>query len=405
MRFSYTAEKAGGEMYHGIAEANDRFELYQIVRREGGHLTGLQEESAANRYFTVAYWNERFTTVSEQDKILFVRNLGSMIKAGLPMSRALSVIMRQSKNPKFKNVIAEVGSSVRRGDTLHVALSKFPTIFSKLMIAMVRAGEEGGDLPSALSITAQQMERAADLKKKIKSALIYPAVIVVAIVIIGYLMMTQVVPTLASTFADMGADLPRSTRFVLTLSDILTHYTLLFFAGVAILVGLVITAARSEQGKRVFDLTFIQLPVIGAIVRQVNAARTARTLASLLASGVDVLGSLEITGEVVQNHYFREVIADARRGVSQGEPLSATFIKHERLYPAFVGEMMAVGEETGQMSDMLKHLAEYYEEEVDRATKDLSSIVEPLLMLFIGGAVGFFAVAMITPIYSISQNI
>ena len=404
MKFSYTAEKAGGEVYKGVAEARDRFELYGLVRQEGGKIISLDEDGAAG-WKSLAYWNIKLSSITEYEKILFARNLGAMLSAGLSLARALSVIERQTKKPKMLSVVSSISSDVRRGDTLHAAFGKFPNVFGGLFIAMVRSGEEGGDLPQSLALVSDQMERMYELKKKIRGALIYPCIILVAIVGIGVLMMIEVVPTLAQTFAESGAQLPASTQFVINLSNFLVNYTFLALGGAVLAIGFLYSAARTRWGKKAFDFVFLHLPAIGKIVREVNAARTSRTLAALLASGVDVLTALEIVGDVVQNSYFRAVILKAREGVSQGEPLSTAFVRREDLYPAFVGEMMAVGEETGQLAEMLKRLAIFYEEEVDRATKDMSTIIEPFLMLVIGAAVGFFAVSMITPIYSMGQNI
>ncbi len=402
--FSYTAEKNDGEIYKGVAEAADRFELYQIIRREGARVISVNEDSS-NSKLSWAYWNSLFSTVKEYDKILLARNLGAMLGAGLSLARALSVIERQSKNAKLAKTVAELAGDVRRGDALHVALAKYPAVFSKLMIAMVRAGEEGGDLSQSLAVTSDQMERIFDLKKKIRGAMLYPCIILIAIVGIGVLMMIKVVPTLAQTFAEMNAKLPQSTLFVIAISNFLVHNTvgaiILLCAGV---IGAYLLA-KTKTGQRISDYVFIQLPIIGEMVREVNAARTARTLASLSASGVDVLTSLEITQEVVQNSFFQDVLKEARKSVGEGEPLSATFVRSEKLYPSFVGEMMSVGEETGQTAEMLKRLATYYEAEVDRKTKDMSTIIEPFLMLFIGGAVGFFAISMISPIYQLSEHI
>ena len=403
-KFTYTAEKPGGEVYNGVAEAADRFELYGIVRHEGAKIVSL-EESGGENIWNIRYWNAKFSRIKEYEKILFARNLGAMLSAGLALSRALAVLERQTKNPKLSAVISQIASDVRRGDTLHAALAKFPDAFSKLFLAMVRAGEEGGDLAASLQIVADQMERMYALKRKIRGALVYPCIILVAIVGIGILMMIEVVPTLAQTFAESGASLPPSTQFVINVSNFLVHYTLLSLVAIVGTVALVYFAVRTAWGKRGLDFFFLHLPLIGPLVREVNAARTARTLASLLASGVDVMTALDIVGEVVQNSYFQAVVHDAARGVGAGEALSIAFVRREDLYPAFVGEMMAVGEETGQLSEMLKRLALYYEDEVDQKTKDMSTIIEPFLMIIIGGAVGFFAFAMITPIYSLSQTI
>jgi type IV pilus assembly protein PilC len=249
------------------------------------------------------------------------------------------------------------------------------------------------------------MERASDLKKKIRGAMIYPAIILFAIVVIGILMMLYVVPTLSQTFTEMNVELPLATKIVLAASGFIVNYTFFAIGGMALAVVLIVSLLRTKEGRRFKDYMFLQLPVIKEMVREVNAARTARTLSSLLASGVGILPALEIAADVVQNSYFKEVITQAQKSVSAGDPLSKTFGRREDLYPPFVGEMMSVGEETGQTPDMLKKLATYYESEIDRKTKDMSTIIEPVLMLLIGGMVGFFAISMIMPIYSIGSHI
>lgn len=403
-RFTYTAEKTDGEVYKGVAEAADRFELYSVVRREGGKIISVGEDKSG-KILSMAYWNSMLSTVKEYDKILTARNLGAMLSAGLSLARALTILERQTKNPKLGSVLSQVGSDVRRGDTLHASLAKYPRVFSHLFVAMVRAGEESGNLSDALQTIADQMERTYTLKRKIRGALIYPGVILCAIAGIGVFMMTNVVPSLAATFKQMNVPLPATTKFIIAMSDFLVQYTL--WAGlifIAVVTSLVLFL-RTKLGKRVSSYVFLKMPVLGTLIRETNAARTARTLSSLLQSGVDVIGSLDITAEVVQNPFFRAVIMDAKKAVGQGEPLSAAFMRREDLFPPFVGEMMSVGEETGQLAEMLKRLALFYEDEVDSATRDMSTIIEPILMLVIGAAVGFFAVSMITPIYSLSNNI
>ena len=402
--FSYTATKGNGEAYVGTSEAGDRFELYQAIRREGGHLVSVTEDKN-NKFLSLTYWNLKLSHVGEYEKILFARNLGAMLSAGLALTRALAVIERQTKNAKLTYVVSQVGTDVRHGDNLNTALSKFPDVFPNVFIAMVKAGEESGDLTGALSTVADQMERMYDLKKKIRGALIYPVIILLAMVGISFLMMVEVVPTLASTFAEMKATLPLSTRVVIAISNVLKDYTLYALMGAMAFAAGIYGILQTKRGRRGYEFAILHVPVIGGLVREVNAARTARTLASLLSAGVDVMTALTIAGKIVQNSYFREVIGAAREAVGAGEPLSTTFVRREDLYPAFVGEMMSVGEETGATADMLKRLAVYYEMEVDRKTKDMSTIIEPFLMLLIGAGVGFFAVSMITPIYQMSQNI
>ena len=403
-RFNYSAEKKDGEIYRATADVRDRFELYEMIRHDGAKIISVDEDRSTS-VFSFSFWNRLVSSVGEYDKILFARNLGAMLSAGLSLSRALSVITRQTSNPKLISVVSDVDTEVRRGETLHAAIAKFPAVFPTLFSAMVRAGEEGGDLAASLTLIADQMERMFNLKKKIRGAMLYPMIIVIAIIGIGAIMMTTVVPTLSATFKEMGAQLPVSTRLVIATSDFLVNNTLLAIILSVATVALFFGSLRTKTGRRIRDLTLIKMPLIGRLVREINAARTARTMSSLLTAGVDVLTSLEITSEVVQNSYFKAVIIEAQEKVRGGEPLSAAFMRHEGLFPPFVGEMMSVGEETGQTPEMLKRLAIYYEDEVDGKTKDMSTIIEPFLMIFIGAAVGFFAMAMITPIYSLSQNI
>jgi len=403
-RFTYTAENGTGEVYRGVAEVRDKSELFQVIRREGGTLISLQEDNVGN-VWSFSYWNKLFSTIPAQEKIVFARNLGAMLTAGLSLARALAVLERQSKNAKLKDVLSQVASGVRRGEQLHVILAKYPSMFSELFVAMVRAGEESGTLPTALKGIAEQMDRADTLKKKVRGALIYPSIIVVAIIGIGALMMTQVVPTLAQTFEELGTDLPASTRAIIAVSDFLVDHTFLALVLVGALGLGLYAAMQTRIGRRGRDFLFVHMPVIGELVKEVNAARTARTMTSLLSAGVDMLTALEITGEVVQNTYFREVLAKARADVQRGGQLSKQFAAHEDLYPALVGEMVSVGEETGALAEMLERLATFYEDEVSRKTKDMSTIIEPFLMLIIGAGVGFFAISMISPIYSLSESI
>lgn len=403
-KFRYTAEKQGGEIYRGLADVTDRFELYETIRREGGKVINVEEDRSEN-IWSLRYWNARFSTVPMQEKILFSRNLAAMLTAGLSLSRSLSVIERQTRQPKFGNVVAQLGSEVRHGTSFHDALQSFPDVFPRIFTAMVKAGEEAGDLPGSLTTISEQIDQAYTLKKKVRSALIYPAIIIIAIIGIGGVLLTTVVPTLAQTFEELNAKLPATTQAVIDISNFLVQNTLL---AVALLVFGIIGftyALRTQVGQRISGSFYVKIPLIGNIVKEVNAARTARTLGSLLHSSVDMLAAIEITGDVVQNPVFRDVLREAQSAVERGEPLSKVFMAHDTLYPPLVGEMISVGEETGQLAEMLTRLATIYEDNVSRATKDMSTVIEPFLMLIIGSAVGFFAVAMISPIYQLSQNI
>ncbi len=377
------------------------------VREEGNTVTSIIEgkKFSLDGLIDVEKLEYYISRVKEDEKVMMTRNLSSMLIAGLPLSRALSVLERQSKNPRVKGILKSVQESITKGEPFNQALSAFPKEFDDLYVAMVKAGEESGGMADALKILSVQMERASQLKKKIKGAMIYPAIVLTVMVIIGIVMMIYVMPSITSTFKSLGSDLPPTTQALIATSEFMNEHTALTLAGLIGTVFGFIYFLRTPIGKRGFSWLVTRLPVIGTIAKEANAARTARTLSSLLSSGVDVLRALAITRDVVQNYYYKEIIAEAAVQVEKGSALSDTFVKRKDLYPILVGEMIAVGEETGQISNMLQELAEFYETEVEHKTKDLSTIIEPLLMVVIGGTVGFFALAMIAPIYSIADSI
>lgn len=343
--------------------------------------------------------------VKLEDKMIFTRNLAVMIKAGLPLSRALGILERQSKKPKMKEVLHALVGHIARGNALHEALAVFPSIFHPLFVSMVKAGEESGKLPDALGTIGKHLEESYELRKKVQGALIYPAIIMSAIIIVGGIMLIYVVPVLSSTFKELGVDLPLSTRAVIAVSDFLRGSASLALAVFATTLLIIVLAARTRSGRRLVHATILHLPIISPIVKEVNTARTARTLSSLLSAGIHVTESLEITRGVVQNIYYNEVLKEAREKVEKGIALSKVFTAHEKVYPLLMGEMIAVGEETGKLADMLLEVAEFYEGEVGRKTRDMSAVIEPFLMIVIGVAVGFFALSMITPMYSLVGSI
>ncbi len=402
-KFKYTAVRDGQE-YTGIVEATDRFAVYARVRSEGGEILRVDRASGLT-LGALKSLNARFSTVKEVDKILFARNLGAMLGAGLSITRALSVANRQTKNPKLDMILKQIASKVRKGESLSSALAEHPRVFSSLFTAMVQAGEEGGNLAEALDSIAIQMDKSYKLKKRIKGAMIYPAIVMFAMLLIGYMMMTQVVPTLKKTFEEVGVDLPSTTKTIIKISDFLVANTILSLLILVVSAGSFWYLLHTRLGKKAFDAFILRVPAIGTIAKELNSARFARTLASLSNSGVDIVTALGITAKVVQNTYHREVILQAAKVVERGESMSEIFGRREDLYPPLVSEMLSVGEETGKVGEMLGEVAKFYENEVDQKTKDMSTIIEPFLMLFIGAGVGFFALAMIAPIYSLSDSI
>ena len=405
--FTYTGITRDGEKVTETVEAVDRYAVYEIARVNGHTVSGINEKKmfSLKGLINTEKIDYFLSRVKSDELVTITRNLSSMITAGLPLTRALSVIERQSGNPKLKYTLKSIREEINKGQSFHDALGKFPNVFSSLYIAMVRAGEESGQLSGALKTLALQMERSSTLKKKVKGAMIYPTIVIVIMLLIGAVMMVYVVPAITGTFTKMNIELPMSTKILIATSDFMSQNTVLVLGGMVGSIFLFIYILRTTFGKRIFHWLFTKIPVIGEIVKEVNAARTARTLSSLLASGVDVINAIKITEDVVQNVYYKAILGEAAKRVEKGTVLSEVFIENTDFYPVLVGEMILVGEETGQIANMLQELAGFYETEVDQKTKDLSTIIEPILMVCIGGAVGFFALAMITPIYSITDSV
>lgn len=406
-KFTYHGENQAGEAVVQTVEAKDRFEVYDIARKDGNTVSSIVAASSFSfkSMLNVEKIEYYISRVKSDELVMVTKNLGSMIVAGLPLSRALSVIERQSRNPRLKGIFKVVIADINKGLQFHEALAKYPKVFDNLFVSMVKAGEESGGLSEALSVLGTQMERSSSLKKRIKGAMIYPIIVLIVLFGIGILMMLFVMPSITDTFKSLDVDLPATTQTLIAISDALNNHTLLVLGGMFVSVMAFVYFLKSSIGHVVTSWVVVRLPVIGVMAKETNAARTARTLSSLLSSGVDVIRAINITEEVVQNVYYKKILAEAAADVQKGTALSETFVRNTKLYPVLVGEMIMVGEETGQISQMLQQMAEFYEGEIEQKTKDLSSIIEPMLMVLIGGTVGFFALAMIAPIYSISDSI
>ncbi len=406
-QFRVTAVTKDGETYTEVVEAKDRFTVFHDLRARGDRVVEVDDEtekktfSLNNLNFDIPF----FSGVSMDEKVIFTRNMAAMIEAGLTVSRALGVMERQSKNSTLKKALGGMIGDVKSGLTLSAAFQKHTDIFPRILISMVRAGEESGGVSDALRVVSKQMERSSQLTKKIRGAMIYPSIVVTAMIGIGILMLIFVVPTLTQTFKEVGVTLPATTRAIIFVSDFLVQHTLIALAALAVFVVAMIATFRSRVGRRVRDAVVVRMPVIGTIMIETYAARTLRTLSSLLTAGVDVIFSISITKDVLESEQYKKVMQEAEASVATGGAISKIFLAHPLLYPPLVAEMAAVGEETGKLSDMLRQTAEFYEESVEQQTKDLSTIIEPLLMLVIGGGVGFFAISMIAPIYSLSSGI
>ena len=404
--FHYKAQASDNSIYEDEMTAESKTALKEKLENRGEQLIRAGEAASSGSIWKrLIQKMKMITTVGTREKISFARNLGLMLEAGLSLSRALSVLRRQASNARFKHVVKQIEDDISGGSQLYEALSAHDDIFSELFISMVKSGEESGNLADSLKSIADQIEQAHDITKKVRGAMIYPAVIVVIMIAIAILSMVFIVPTLQKTFEGLGTELPVATRTLIAISEFMRDYWIVNIIGAFVAIGGIIWYFRTRQGSRVLDWIFLHTPFIKDIVVKVNAGRTARTLASLLSSGVDYVVALDITRDVVQNTFYKEVLAEASDRVERGDPLSDVITEHEKLYPVFVGEMASVGEETGQIAAMFANTASYYESEVTQKTKNMSTIVEPLLMVLMGIGVGLFAISMLQPMYSLVGNI
>ncbi len=404
MLFTYKAKLKNGQIFEGTMEAADRFTLSRELRDKGDLPISIKEGKSSP--FDLSNLTARFLSrVGLGELIIFTKNLSGMLKAGLSLSRALSVLKKQTKNPGFVNVLTALAGEIDAGGTLSSGFAKFPNVFSNLFVSMTKAGEESGNLSGALSEVGANLEKAYSLSRKVKGALIYPSVILSAMVLIGVLMFAFVVPTLASTFKELNVDLPASTKFIIALGNFFSEHLLISFTLIIGTAAGTVYLLKAPFMRKYTHFALIKLPIIGSMTKELNSARTARTMSSLLSSGVSITRAIEITGDVVQNIYYKKILEQAKEYIEKGSPFSKAFEENTNFYPIMMEEMTQVGEETGKLSEMLSQIASFYETEIENKTKNLSTIIEPVLMVIIGGAVGFFAVSMISPLYSVLDNI
>lgn len=383
--------------------AKNEKSLAQQLRAQGFLITSIKQIEEKKKAKTKLF--SGFGGVPLKEKMVFARNLGVMISAGVNISKAIFNLSLQTRNRKFQQVLGEIKENLQEGKTLSEGLAEYPGIFNNLFINMVKVGETAGNLEEVLGIVATQLEKDHELIRKVKGAMTYPAVIVLAMIGIGILMLTYILPQITGVFADMEVTLPPTTMFIISISDFLRNHSiattfLLIFSLIFFKI-----FSKTEIGKKTLSFAAINAPLIKGLVVQVNCARFARIYSSLLKSGVSVVESLRIISDTLSNYYYRNEIKNGIEKMQKGVAMSKILANKQKIFPPLVIQMLEVGEETGKTEAVLLRLAEFYEAEVDQITKNLSSIVEPVLMLLIGGAVGFFAVAMLQPMYSVLENI
>jgi type IV pilus assembly protein PilC len=401
--YSFNAVSQKGEPYSGQQEAKDKFEIAKILRQEGYVLISAeikQGDKKRKLLFSIG-----FLGVPLAEKLFFTRNLQVMLGAGVPLARALKILGEQAKNKKFKQILAEIAGQIIKGKNFSDALRGYPDVFSEFFVNMAKVGEETGKLEKILGDLGSQMAKEHNLRSKVKGAMVYPAIIILAMAGIGVLMMVTVVPSLAATFEELEIELPFTTQIMIGFADFLStkwYLVILLALGSGLLLRII---SKTKKGTKTISSLFLKIPVISSIIKKTNTASVARSLSILIDSGVPMVRSLEIISRTMDNFYFKNALTTAAEKVEKGKELSMSLKPEQALFSPLFISMLETGEETGETGKILNKLADFYEEEVSNLTKNLSAVIEPVLMLVIGAAVGFFAVSMIQPMYSMLGSI
>ena len=396
--FTYTARRERGGLLTGQLAGDSRAAAVAELRRKGLTVLSLEQKRSLPDLNQMLAGSKR---IKARDKAVFARQFATMINAGLAVLRALYVLEEQSENPRLKKIVKAVREDVEAGMPLSDAMAKHPVAFDRLYVAMVRAGEAGGALDQTLNRLANQLEKDDSLRRSIKSAMTYPILIATFAIMVMIGMLLFIIPIFASMYKDLGGQLPSLTRLMMTISNLLKGYWFIVFPVIFLVVWGLLRLKNTEQGRRYWDRIKLKLPLkLGPVVQKIAVARFSRTLATLVGSGVPILQAIEITGKTAGNTVIEESMIDVKESVRGGETIAKP-LSRVAVFPPMVTHMISIGEETGALDAMLNKIAEFYEDEVDAAVKSLTSIIEPVMMMFVGGLVGLIVISMYLPMFNV----
>ncbi|HUJ57179.1 MAG TPA: type II secretion system F family protein [Kofleriaceae bacterium] len=400
-KFQWEGTTRSGEKRRGVMEAPSRAEVENRLRGEGLANPAVKREGGFNIDINLSIGSP----VSPKDLQIFTRQLATMIDAGLPLVQCLDILANQTESKPFAKILQQVKSTVEQGATFSDALKRHPKVFDDLYVNLVAAGEVGGILDTILSRLAVYIEKAVKLKNQLKSAMYYPIGILVVAIGVICVMLIKVIPTFEKMYREMGhAELPGPTRVVIRMSHGFTNsWYLILGIGAAVIAGFV-AIRRTEVGHEWTDRALLRIPIIGSTVRKIVVARFTRTLGTLLSSGVPILDALEICGRTAGNRVVQNAIMQTKARITEGHDMAGP-LGESRVFPTMVVQMIGVGEQTGAMDQMLTKIADFYEEEVDAAVAGLTSLIEPVMMAFLGIVVGGLIIAMYLPIFKLASNV
>ncbi|MBI4743865.1 MAG: type II secretion system F family protein [Actinobacteria bacterium] len=400
--FDYRVKNKDGKLLTGTIESDALQSVITRLRQSGYLIIKVTEKAESGIYAGKIF--KKVRKVSLKDLTIFSRQFATMITSGLPLIRCLNILHQQTKNKNFKNVISQVQHDVESGQTLSNALAKYPKIFPDLYVNMVKAGEAGGVLDEVLMRLAEHLEKEGALRHKIKSAMTYPVLMFVFSIVIVFVMITFIVPVFVKMFADIGGDLPLPTKIIISASNFVQNdwYLLLafIFGGIYGLKKLI----KTKSGRIAYDSLRLKLPLIGPLARKVAVAQFTRTFGTLITSGVPILGALEIVGNTSGNVIISSAVDKIRTSIKEGETIAKPLEK-SGVFPPMVIQMIAVGEETGALDSMLQKIADFYDEEVGSSVEALTSLIEPLMIIFMGLIVGGILISLYLPMFSLITSI
>ena len=395
--FVYTARPERGALIKGEVSGDSKVSVANELRRKGLTVLAVDQKKALP---SISELMEGMTKIKLRDKVVFARQFATMINAGLALLRGLYILEEQTQNPRFKKIISQIRQDVEAGMPLSDAMARHPVAFDRLFVSMVRAGEIGGVLDQTLERLATQLEKDDSLRRSVKSAMTYPVLIFCFALLVLFGLILFIIPVFAKMYADLGGQLPLLTRIMVGASNLLRGYWWIVFPAIILAVWGVRRYKRSTQGTELWDKIKLKIPMgVGAIIQKIVVARFSRTLATLVTSGVPILQAIEITGKTSGNTVIEHAMDEVQSNIKSGESISRP-LQRISIFPPMVTQMISIGEETGALDTMLHKIADFYEDEVDAAVKSLTSIIEPVMMIFVGGIVGVVVISMYLPIFN-----
>jgi type II secretory pathway component PulF len=402
MKFNFKAKDQAGEYREGVIDASSKDAAVEVLQKNNLLPIKVREETEGDE-FTKAFL-KFYDRVTEKELVVFFRQLAILVEARVPIIVSLTAIREQTLNKYFVKIIGEMVNDIEDGMAFSGSMEKHRDIFSNLSINIIKAGEASGSLKKSIDYVAENIERNYTLSGRIKSALIYPGIVLIVFFIIGFIMVSFIIPKLTTVIKELGADIPWYTAVVIAVGDFMSKY---WWAAAIIILGFVggiFYYVKTPEGKKEWDQIKIRLPIVGPIFRFVYITRFAENLSVLLVGGIPIERALIIISDVVNNVVYREIFLKTAEEVKKGGNMS-TVLRKNPLIPPMVTHMVKIGEDSGQIDSVLGHIAKFYDQEVEMMTKNLSTLLEPVLMVVIGIAVGFMAISILMPIYNVASQI